>query len=86
MFPIIFDRENIPTTRPVINGVAPSELASGVMMGNCENKSKKEKKIMMYTNMRIKNKHPNNLIKLYFLLFLIIRQEVGLLRSSKIIS
>src|SRR5690606_4310057 len=81
IFPIMFENENIPTARPVTNGVAPSEPASGVMMGNCENKSKKEKKIMIYTKIRIKYKHLNMIIKFYSLVFPIIRQEVRLLKS-----
>lgn len=42
----------MPTTKPVINGVAPSVVAKGLMIGNCVNKSKKEKKIIIYTKKR----------------------------------
>jgi hypothetical protein len=47
IFPKVLESEYIPTTNPVMKGVAPSEYAKGLMMGNCVNKSKKEKKIIM---------------------------------------
>lgn len=48
IFPNVFEREYIPTTNPVIKGVAPNDSAKGLMIGSWENKSKNEKKIIIY--------------------------------------